>query len=65
MGDIQKSVCSELDINPISVIAPVTHDTPSAIAGIPVADKSKNTVFMSIGTWGVNIIELECAPYKR
>ena len=58
VGDIQKNVCSELDISPISVIAPVTHDTPSAIAGIPVADKSKNTVFMSIGTWGVNIIEL-------
>jgi sugar (pentulose or hexulose) kinase len=59
VGDIQKSVCSELDINPIVVIAPATHDTPSAIAGIPVADKSKNTVFMSIGTWGVNMIELD------
>ena len=58
VGDLQKSVCGELDISPISVIAPVTHDTPSAIAGIPVADKSKNTVFMSIGTWGVNVVEL-------
>lgn len=59
VGDIQKSVCSELDINTISVIAPATHDTPSAVAGIPVVDKSKNTVFMSIGTWGVTIIELD------
>ena len=59
IGKIQKSICDELSINPIPVIAPATHDTPSAIAGIPVVDKSKNKVFISIGTWVITIIEME------
>lgn len=59
IGKLQKSICEDLAVNSISVIAPATHDTPSAIAGIPVVDKSKNKVFISIGTWGVTIIEMD------
>jgi len=59
VGQLQKSVCDELGIKPVSVIAPASHDTPSAIAGIPVVDKSGNKVFISIGTWGITIIEME------
>ena len=59
IGEIKKSICDELSINSIPVVAPATHDTPSAIAGIPVVDKSKNIVFISIGTWGIIIIEMD------
>jgi rhamnulokinase len=58
IGNIQNSVCNELNINPIPVIVPATHDTPSAVAGIPIAGNSMNTCLISIGTWGVTIMEI-------
>jgi len=57
IGNIQKSVSNELEINPIPVIAPATHDTSSAIAGVPVIDKNKNYLFNNIGTWCIAIKE--------
>ncbi|MBM3705048.1 MAG: rhamnulokinase [Actinobacteria bacterium] len=59
VGNISKSVCDELEIKPFPVVAPAGHDTPSAIAGIPVADKSRFGAFMSIGTWGINVLEMD------
>ncbi|MBN1298405.1 MAG: rhamnulokinase [Actinobacteria bacterium] len=59
VGFLQKSVCDELDLKPVKVIAPASHDTPSAIAGIPVPNESSDRAFMSIGTWGINIIEMD------
>ena len=51
IGDISSEVTSELGIETIPVIAPSTHDTSSAVAGIPVIDHKKNWAFMSLGTW--------------
>ena len=38
IGELQESVRSELEVPAIPVIAAATHDTSSAVAGVPVAD---------------------------
>ena len=59
IGNIKKNVCEEMGINPILVVAPCTHDTPGAIAGIPVVNEKRDWAFLSIGTWCVIGIENE------
>jgi len=57
VGEIQKSVRDEIEVCPIPVIAPATHDTASAVTGIPLKDKNKKWAVISIGTWGIMGIE--------
>lgn len=55
VGVLQKDILDELEVKSTTVIAPASHDTASAIAGIPLLDLSKNKACISIGTWGVVI----------
>ena len=57
LGPIKKSVCEELEIEPIDVVIPATHDTASAVAGIPVKYPEKNWGFISLGTWALAGLE--------
>ena len=59
LGRLQKSVCEEFDVKPIKVINAASHDTASAIAGIPIAQKNKNWAFISLGTWAIFGIETD------
>lgn len=56
LGNLSDEFCSEMDINPIDVISVASHDTASAVAGIPVV-KQKKWAFLSMGTWCVLGVE--------
>ncbi len=51
LGKLSHSICKELDVKPIDVIAVCGHDTQSALAACPA--KEKNFIFLSCGTWSL------------
>jgi sugar (pentulose or hexulose) kinase len=52
IGNVQKLVSDELGIPQVPVISVATHDTASAIAGVPLSGE-KNWAFLSLGTWAI------------
>lgn len=50
LGNISPTVSKELQIDKIPVTVAATHDTASAVAGIPEASIN-NCAFISLGTW--------------
>jgi len=57
IGDIYGKVSRELEIKPFSVITPSSHDTASAVAGVPSINKDIRWGFISLGTWACLGIE--------
>lgn len=57
-GLLKKEICEELGINQAKVIATASHDTQSAITSTPI-DKSKNSCFISCGTWSLLGAEID------
>lgn len=50
-GNMTDKICRELDITPKSVISVASHDTASAVAGIPAMED--DFLFISCGTWSL------------
>jgi sugar (pentulose or hexulose) kinase len=57
IGVIQEDIREQFGVGPLSVVAPATHDTASAVAGIPVTDSRKHWAFISLGTWAIMGLE--------
>ena len=57
LGNIQKSMCDEFGVPSVPVVNVASHDTASAIAGVPLQDKGKKWGFLSLGTWAILGVE--------
>lgn len=53
LGLLREDLCAELNIPRIPVISVASHDTASAIAGVPLTEDKKNWAFISLGTWAL------------
>jgi rhamnulokinase len=51
LGELQASVASETGAKNVQVIAPASHDTASAVVGVPAEEPEP--VFLSSGTWSI------------
>ncbi len=60
LGPLQPEISGLLNTEAeISVIVPACHDTGSAVAAVPVTDKSEKYAYISSGTWSLLGYELE------
>ena len=62
LGPLRKSVADELGISaPLTVLAPATHDTASAVAAVPTKGTGSNPpdwCYISSGTWSLLGVEV-------
>jgi rhamnulokinase len=61
VGPLHSSVMQDSGAGPITVIAPATHDTGSAVASVP-AEGKKGWAYVSCGTWSLVGVETD-QPY--
>ena len=57
VGVLSQSICEELGVPPIPVIAVAEHDTGSAVVSVPFYDKK--SAYLSSGTWSLLGLELD------
>ncbi len=57
VGDLDKAICEEFNMETKKVIAVASHDTASAVAAVPSSEK--DFVFISCGTWSLFGTELD------
>ena len=54
LGALRPSVAEKTGLGKVQVVAPPTHDTASAVAGVPTANTGKpNWAYLSSGTWSL------------
>jgi rhamnulokinase len=62
LGTIRKSLAGRTGLAGVKVVAPPSHDTASAVAGVPTASTGKaNWAYISSGTWSLMGVELKQA----
>ena len=62
IGKVQRSFTSLKAFSSTKLIAPACHDTASAIAGIPANEDSRDSAFISSGTWSLvgRVLDAPC-----
>ena len=59
LGLLRKSLANRTGLTGVNVVAPPTHDTASAIAGVPAANTGRaNWAYLSSGTWSLMGVEV-------
>jgi len=62
LGAIRKSLAARTGLAGVKVVAPPSHDTASAVAGVPTAGTGRrNWAYISSGTWSLMGVEVEQA----
>ena len=62
LGTIRKSLALRTGLAGVKVITPPTHDTASAVAGVPIRGTGKtNWAYISSGTWSLMGVEVKQA----
>ena len=66
LGVVRKSLAERANLAGVKVVAPPSHDTASAVAGVPTASTGNaNWAFISSGTWslmGVEVTQAVLSP---
>ncbi|OMF29795.1 rhamnulokinase [Paenibacillus sp. FSL H8-0548] len=57
VGSLRQSLCEELSVDSVPVIAAAEHDTGSAVAAVPALDRS--FAYLSCGTWSLMGTEVD------
>lgn len=57
IGQLSDTICEELGVNKVNVVAVASHDTQSALLSVPTQEK--DFVFLSCGTWSLIGTELD------
>ena len=62
LGKFRKSLAARTGLTGVKVVAPPSHDTASAVAGVPTACTGKaNWAYISSGTWSLMGVEVQKA----
>ena len=62
LGPIRKSLAERTGLAGVKVVAPPTHDTASAVAGVPTTNTGQaNWAYISSGTWSLMGVEVKQA----
>ncbi|WP_340390204.1 rhamnulokinase family protein [Paenibacillus sp. FSL E2-0151] len=57
VGQLRSSICNDLGLTPIPVIAVAEHDTGSAVVAVPATERS--FAYLSCGTWSLMGTEID------
>jgi rhamnulokinase len=62
LGALRPGLAERTGLHKVNVVAPPTHDTASAVAGVPTANTGKpNWAYISSGTWSLMGVEVNKA----
>ena len=62
LGALRPGLAERTGLHKVKVVAPPTHDTASAVAGVPTANTGKaNWAYLSSGTWSLMGVEVNKA----